>query len=100
MHGSHSNLGLKFRGILAKFRAVVFDGAVMDAQAPQVSLTQRETDILVWSQQGKSRWAIGEILGISQHGVDFHLRNIYRKLGVTSRVQAVTRAIQLGLLEP
>lgn len=65
-----------------------------------VKLTPREIDILSWSLQGKSKWAIGEILLISEHGVDFHLRNIYRKLGVTSRVQAVAKAVALGLIHP
>jgi DNA-binding CsgD family transcriptional regulator len=65
-----------------------------------VRLTPREHDILAWSLQGKSKWAMGEILGITEHGVDFHLRNIYRKLGVTSRVHAVAKAVSLGLLAP
>lgn len=78
----------------------VAHGLLRGRAAPAIELSARERDILSWSLQGKSKWAIGEILAISEHGVDFHLRNIYRKLGVTSRVQAVAKAVALGLIQP
>lgn len=63
-----------------------------------ITLTAREREVLVWLAQGKSKWVVGEILGISEHAVSFHCRNIFRKLGVSSGRMAVLKAIQLGLI--
>lgn len=67
---------------------------------PEVHLTEREREILLWCAKGKSNWVIGEILSISVHGVDFHLRNILRKLDADSRITAVVKALRLGLINP
>ncbi len=61
-------------------------------------LTARELEVLRWCAQGKSNWAIGEIMSISEHGVHYHLRNILRKLQVDSRTTAVVKAYHLGLM--
>lgn len=39
-------------------------------------LTNREKEVLLWSMRGKSNWDIAMILNISEHGVNFHVRNI------------------------
>ena len=62
------------------------------------SLTARQVEILTWVQEGKSAWEIGRILGISGRSVDGHLRRIYARLDVGTRLQAVLRAQDLGLL--
>lgn len=64
----------------------------------QVRLTPRERECLQWCANGKSSWEIGMILGISEHGVGFHLKNAMAKLDVTSRIAAVVTAIRLGLI--
>jgi DNA-binding CsgD family transcriptional regulator len=56
-------------------------------------LTAREEQVLRWLGEGKSNWAIGKILGISERTVRFHLANIFQKLGVTTRTQAAAVAI-------
>lgn len=63
-----------------------------------VKLSPRESEILNWSKEGKSYWEIASILNISERTVKFHLTNIYRKLNVTNRTQAIARSIQLGLI--
>lgn len=63
-------------------------------------LTEREREVLAWCAEGKSNWAIGEILGISEHSVKFHVQNIYRKLDANSRIAAVVKAIRMGLIQP
>lgn len=69
-------------------------------QAPinRMILTQRETEVLRWCAAGKSNGDIGEILSISAHTVDFHLRNVYRKLGTGDRVSSTLKAFTLGLI--
>ena len=49
---------------------------------------------------GLSRREIGEQLYISLNTVKTHTRELYRKLDVTSRADAVARAEALGLLDP
>jgi len=63
-----------------------------------VRLTPREMEVLKWCALGKSNWSIGEILKISEHGVDFHVRNILRKLNADTRLTAVVKAIHGGII--
>ena len=61
-------------------------------------LTPRELEVLKWLANGKSNWAIGEILSISEHGVDYHVRNILKKLNADSRLTAVVKGLHNGLI--
>ena len=66
----------------------------------RVPLTEREVEVLNHVLEGKSSKEVARLLFVSKRTVDFHLTNIYHKLHVTNRVQAVLRAAQLGLFEP
>ncbi|MHC1782209.1 MAG: response regulator [Anaerolineaceae bacterium] len=59
-------------------------------------LTEREMNVLRLTAYGHSNKAIGVQLGIRAQTVQVHLRNIFGKLGVSSRSEAVARAIQYG----
>ena len=61
-------------------------------------LTPRELEVLELLAAGDSNQAIAEKLIISVRTVKKHTGNIYGKLGVDSRMQAVARARELGLL--
>jgi LuxR family transcriptional regulator, quorum-sensing system regulator BjaR1 len=65
------------------------------AEVAQV-LTTRERECLQWVARGKTDFEIGIILGISARTARFHIENSKRKLGVASRVQAVTLAMRSG----
>ena len=65
---------------------------------PQSPLTQRETELLRLTAKGFGFDTIGELLDISPHTVVAHVKNIYRKLAVHSRGEAVYEARQMGLL--
>jgi len=71
---------------------------VSDEEVDVPALTTRELEVLQWTKEGKSAWAVGEILSISENTVNFHLRNVFRKLGSSSKHQAVLRAMALGLI--
>ena len=62
------------------------------------ALSAREAEVLTWAARGKSNAAIGEILGISAHTVDAHLRRVYLKLGVFDRMSAALRGLGFGLI--
>jgi two-component system, NarL family, nitrate/nitrite response regulator NarL len=62
-------------------------------------LTKREMTLLRALAKGLSNQAIGKELWITEQTVKFHLRNIYRKLGVSSRTEAARYAYEHGLIE-
>jgi LuxR family maltose regulon positive regulatory protein len=61
-------------------------------------LSQRELEILRLIAEGCSNQEIAVRLVITLHTVKKHSSNIFTKLGVNSRTQALARARQLGLL--
>lgn len=67
---------------------------------PSQPLSRRELEILGVLCQGLRTDEIAAKLGISKHTVVTHVRNIMRKLEVSSRVDAVSWAIRSGVLDP
>ncbi|MCY7368364.1 MAG: helix-turn-helix transcriptional regulator [Chamaesiphon sp.] len=65
-----------------------------------LGLSQRETEVLQWLMQGKDNKYIAVQLTIKVSTVRKHLENIYLKLGVRSRAEAISYALdKLGLLQ-
>ncbi len=60
-------------------------------------LTAREIEVLRLLAEGASNKIIARALGISAHTAKFHVASILEKLDATSRTEAVTTAIRLGL---
>ncbi len=63
------------------------------------SLTDREREVLQLAASGLTNRGIGLRLSISDRTVQGHLASIYAKLQVNSRTEAVTKALQLGLMQ-
>ncbi len=59
-------------------------------------LTEREVEVLQAVALGKSNKEIGEALFISPQTVQVHLRNIFSKMGVSSRTEALAYAVRQG----
>lgn len=68
------------------------------SKAGSEGLTAREIDVLKHLASGKSLEAISKTLHISKNTMKTHLRNLYRKLGVTGRVEAVAKGQKLLLI--
>lgn len=62
--------------------------------------TPRELECLAWAAHGLSTKQIADRLNLSDDGVNFHFRNLFPKLKVGNRRQAVARAISYGLIRP
>jgi LuxR family maltose regulon positive regulatory protein len=60
----------------------------------------RELDVLQQLNRGVQDKVIARRLGVSEHAVRFHLKNIYAKTRARGRFQAVARARELGVLNP
>ena len=67
--------------------------------APQDALSPREVDVLTWVAKGASNKEIAQHLFISEATVKSHLLHIFEKLGAGDRTQAVTLAVQKGLIQ-
>jgi DNA-binding NarL/FixJ family response regulator len=65
----------------------------------ETDLSKRELTILQALQSGLSNKQIAKELFLAEQTVKFHLTNIYRKLGVSSRTEAVRYAYEHGLVE-
>jgi DNA-binding NarL/FixJ family response regulator len=87
---------------------VVLDASVRDALAPPQAavrgaaltepLTQRERQVLAMLANGLSNRRIAERLTISENTVKAHVAAILAKFGATSRTEAVTIGVRLGLV--
>lgn len=64
------------------------------------ALSERERDILRALSQAMSNKRVAQVLGVSPETVKWHLKNVYGKLGVSGRDEAVARARDLGLIAP
>lgn len=82
--------------ITAKVMAQLSSGKPSGAQASIERLTQRELDVLRLAAKGHTNRAIGLELSISDRTVQGHLANIFGKLGVATRTEAVLLAMKQG----
>ena len=73
--------------------------AIYDDRKKRPSLSEREIEIVRLVAKGFSNDELAERLHLSPDTIKVHLRHVYEKLGVESRVEAVTEAMRTGLVE-
>lgn len=71
---------------------------VAAAAPPDIRLTERELSIVRCAARGWTNKQIGNHLDISDRTVQVHLQAVYGKMGVSSRTEAVSRALALGII--
>lgn len=72
---------------------------IYDDRKKRPSLSEREIEIVRLVAKGFSNDELAERLHLSPETIKAHLRHVYEKLGVESRVEAVTEAMRTGLVE-
>ena len=68
------------------------------SRPPMQPLSDREKEILIFLANGVSNKEMAQKLFVSENTIKFHLKNVYSKLGVANRLQAINAARQLGLI--
>jgi DNA-binding NarL/FixJ family response regulator len=68
-----------------------------DSVTPHVQLTERENEVLLRVAKGFTLPEIGQQLNLSRHTIADYVKQIYRKLNVSSRAEAALEAQRLGL---
>lgn len=83
--------------ILDEFVRLTREGSVKNGEE---ELTAREREVLQFVTQGSTNREIAAELEVSEHTVNFHVRNILQKLHLKNRAQAVAYAVRTGLVRP
>lgn len=87
--------------VLAAVRSLASDGMLeADPDGALLILTTRQREVLELLGQGFAPTAIGEQLFVSVHTVRGYVKELLRLLGASSQLEAVTIALQRGLLIP
>jgi len=68
------------------------------SRPPMQPLSDREKEMLIFLANGVSNKEMAQKLFVSENTVKFHLKNVYSKLGVVNRLQAINAARQLGFI--
>ena len=68
------------------------------SRLPMQPLSDREKEMLIFLANGVSNKEMAQKLFVSENTVKFHLKNVYSKLGVVNRLQAINAARQLGFI--
>lgn len=66
-------------------------------KAPVLTDVQRE--VLQHARHGRSSWVIGALMSIGEDNVNYHLKRCRAALGVRTRMQAIHKAVELGLID-
>lgn len=94
---SMMNGGAPISPVIARLMLQKFQRPQQAVELPE-ALTERQVNILKLVSQGFSSKEISEKLDISYYTVTTHIKNIYSKLQVNSRTEALHEAMKLGLL--
>jgi ATP/maltotriose-dependent transcriptional regulator MalT len=79
-------------------KAAVLMQEIESKKGEKPVLTKREVEIVGFLASGKPITAIGAALHVSHNTMKTHLKNVYRKLSVDGRNQAVEKAKSLGII--
>lgn len=71
---------------------------LVSRRSTHLELPPRQLEILKLTMEGKSAWVVGSLLGISENTVNYHMKQLFKTLDVSTKHQAVLKAMELGLI--
>jgi DNA-binding CsgD family transcriptional regulator len=80
------------------FHLRILDTTTTPESEEKLFLRPRERQVLLWTSRGKSSWATGIILGLSEATVNFYIRNATARLRAANKTEAVAIALTHHLL--
>lgn len=83
---------------LTQYAHLSISQELIDSELPELNLSSRECEVLRWTAEGKTSSEVGQILGLTERTVNFHINNASAKLGACNKTSAALRAAMLGLL--
>lgn len=86
-------LALRFTVSIADYLVLGGENELAD-----MVFSRREQECLTWMAKGRSNAEIGEVLGISERTVKFHVANLMKKLNAANRTEAIAIAARSGWL--
>jgi DNA-binding NarL/FixJ family response regulator len=88
--------------MMRHFQKNAFLANTTNATGPDAScdLSPREQETLAIIARGHTVARTAELMGVSYHTAARHVKNLYGKLGISGRAEAVSEAIRLGLYNP
>ncbi|MES2941282.1 MAG: response regulator transcription factor [Pseudomonadota bacterium] len=87
-----------FRAMPAGGMASLGTSRMPEADVPLIKLTEREADVLRLIAKGYRAPEVAPLLGLTPSTVSSYVRDIYRKLGISSRAEAAMEAVRRGLV--
>lgn len=94
-------VGLKFT---TKSKKIVVDvrgkepGTIDDAMLEELGISKREYEVLQLIAKGMTNKQVADVLFVSENTIKTHIANLFAKLDVNRRTQAVQRAKELNIL--
>jgi DNA-binding NarL/FixJ family response regulator len=79
--------------------APILKALARSSQMPKVLLSDRELEVMQCLAEGQTTLQIANSLFISENTVKTHVRHILEKLEASNRTEAVSKAIQMGLIQ-
>lgn len=79
------------------FRLAMTNHNMVTSHSDMSEITEREKYIMQLIAQGWSNQQIGQVLGVTERTVRFHIRNIYDKLHLTTRTEVIIWMMKAGL---
>ena len=76
----------------------LYVAAQLTKHSERSRLTERELEVLQLVARGLSNKQVADVIGRTEETVKIHLKNIYAKMGVADRTEAVTLALSRGLI--
>lgn len=85
--------------ILTEFSGMDKDSGASCTERPETGLTDRQLEILKMVARGITYKEVGEALGLTERTVKYHMGRIIELLHMSNRAQAISYAVQNGLVE-